>query len=61
MIVKWMSIWEKWKVKGSIKITDSLKENGTSGDCSLKFHIQLSEEKSTKDILTPLNEATKKE
>jgi hypothetical protein len=35
------SIWEKWKVKSSIKITNVLKQNRTSGDFDVKFHFQL--------------------
>ncbi len=47
-------------MKISIKVIDGLKQNRTSGDRDLKFHIQLSEEKTNKDILTPSNEASKK-
>ncbi len=45
----------------SILFEKNGKENRTNRDCDLKFHIQLSEKRSTKDILTPINEATKKE
>ncbi len=56
-----ISFDKEWKEKSSIKITDGWKENRTTRDCDLKFHIQLSQEKSTKHIWTTWNEATKKE
>ncbi len=40
----------KQEMKISIKKIDGLKENRVSRDCDLKFHIQLSEEKTNKDI-----------
>jgi hypothetical protein len=52
-------IWEKLKIKSSIKIIDGLKENRTSRDFQLNFPIQLSQQKTTKNILTPSNHATK--
>jgi hypothetical protein len=46
-------------MKISIIIIDGLKQNRVSGGCDLKFHIQLSEENTNKDILTSSNEAAK--
>ncbi len=54
-------IWEKLKIKSSIKIIDGLKENRTSRNFELNFHFQLSQKKTTKDILTSSNDAKKKE
>jgi hypothetical protein len=55
-----ISFDKEWKEKSSIKITDGWKENRTTRDCNFKFHFQLPLEKTTTDILTPSNEATKK-